>query len=161
VAVGLSGAFWRLQCLVWRYQISSEIDPSKSLMASATVLIADDFSPWRAQVRFILQLRPEWQIIGEASDGQQAVQRAQALRPDIVLLDIGMPLLHGMAAADQIRKLSARSRVLFLTQNDDSELMNEALATGADGYVLKASAATELIPAVEHALENGHQPTLL
>lgn len=105
-------------------------------MPSATILIADDFSPWRAHVHFMLQQRPEWQIICEASDGQQAVRKAQALRPDIVLLDIGMPLLDGNAAAAQIRKLSPRSRILFLTQDGDSELKREALATGVDGYVI-------------------------
>ena len=84
----------------------------------------------------MLQQRPEWQIICEASDGQQAVRKAQALRPDIVLLDIGMPLLDGNAAAAQIRKLSPRSRILFLTQDGDSELKREALATGVDGYVI-------------------------
>ena len=77
------------------------------------ILVADDVSEWRAQVRDISQARPEWQIICEACDGQEAVQVATALRPDIVLLDIGMPILNGLEAARKIREATPQLKTHF------------------------------------------------
>jgi DNA-binding NarL/FixJ family response regulator len=119
--------------------------------------VADDFAEWRVQVRCVLQARPDWHIIFETSDGLQAVEKATELRPDVVLLDIGMPSLNGIEAATKIQQASSGSRIVFLTQNADSEVVNAALATGAQGYVLKLNAATELIPAITAALRDGNQ----
>jgi DNA-binding NarL/FixJ family response regulator len=113
------------------------------------VLVADDFSAWRAAVREILQARPEWQIVCEVCDGGQAVQEATTHQPDIVLLDIGMPGMNGITAAKKIRDVSPGSIILFLTQNLDRGLMNEAFALGAEGYVLKTRAWNDLPAAIE------------
>lgn len=95
---------------------------------------------------------PRFQIVGEALDGHQAVQKAQELKPDLVVLDIGLPKLNGIEAARRIRSVSPDSKILFLTANDDSEIAREALDTGARGYVVKRDAAKELLAAVRAVL---------
>lgn len=123
----------------------------------ATILIADDFPEWRVQVREILMAQPEWQIVGEACDGFEVVRKAAELCPDLVLLDIGMPLMNGFQAAARIREASRLPKIVFLTQDNDIELRSAALNTGAEGYVLKVNAATELLSAIATALSNGHR----
>lgn len=120
------------------------------------ILLADDYEPWRKRVREILQSRPEWQIVCEVGDGSQAVKKTEELVPDVVLLDIRMPVLNGIEAAQQIRQKSADCRILFLTQNNDEEIRAAALETGAEGYVLKSEAGSELIPAIAAALRYKH-----
>ena len=119
------------------------------------ILVVDDFAEWRVRVRSMLQARPEWKVIGEACDGLEAVQRTTELQPDIVLLDIGMPLLNGIEAAKRIRQDSPSSRIIFVTQENDADIRTEALATGAEGYLLKANAMRELLPALEASSPNG------
>ena len=121
-------------------------------LSSIQILITDDSADWRRQVRLVLQARPEWQIISEASDGLEAVQKAQDLKPEIILLDISLPKLNGIEAARQIRQLSPSSKIVFLSQNNDRDFVRAALSTGALGYVCKADAEGELLPAVEAAL---------
>ena len=103
----------------------------------------------------ILETQPNLQIVAEAGDGFQVIQRAGELHPDLVLLDIGMPVLSGVETAAHIQQISPQSKVVFLTQESDADLRRSALASGAKGYVLKANFATELLPAIEAAL-NGH-----
>jgi DNA-binding NarL/FixJ family response regulator len=100
----------------------------------------------------VLHARPEWQIISEASDGLEAVQKAQDLKPEIILLDIGLPKLNGIEAARQIRQLSPSSKIIFLSQNNDLDIVQAALGAGALSYVLKAGAQSELLPAVDAVL---------
>jgi DNA-binding NarL/FixJ family response regulator len=116
------------------------------------VLVVDDFENWRRQVRLELQARPEWQVISEASDGLEAVQKAQDLKPEIILLDIGLPKLNGIEAARRIRQRSPNSKIIFLSQNSDLDFVRAALGTGALGYVLKTDAGRELLPAVDAVL---------
>ena len=118
----------------------------------ASILIVDDFPGWRAQVRQILAAHPEWKIISEASDGREAVQEASELQPDIVVLDIALPLLNGIEAAKMIRQKSPKSKIVFLTQDNDSDLMNAALGIGQTTYVPKAKAAIRLCDAVAASL---------
>jgi DNA-binding NarL/FixJ family response regulator len=116
------------------------------------ILLVDDHKEWRKLVRMLLQVRPEWQIIFEASDGSKAVQMAKELTPDLVLLDIGLPKLNGIEAARQIRQLSPNSKIVFLSQENSIDVVQKALRTGAQGYVYKASAQSELLPAIDAAL---------
>jgi DNA-binding NarL/FixJ family response regulator len=116
------------------------------------VLVADDFKRWRRQVRLLLQVRPELQVVGEASDGSEAVQKAEELKPDLIVLDIGLPKLNGIEAARRIRQFSPNSKILFLSQNNDLDVVQAALGTGALGYVHKMNALGELLPAVEAVL---------
>jgi len=119
---------------------------------SATILIADDFDPWRLRIRDLLADRPEWQIICEACDGLEALEKTRELHPDVVLLDVGMPGLNGFEAAKAIRESSPNSRIIFLSHLSESELRSAAAATGAEGYVLKSKVASELVTAIAQAL---------
>ena len=112
----------------------------------------DELAEWRLQVRNILRTRPEWNIIGEATDGQEAVQIATEMQPDIILLDVGMPSLNGIEAAKIISKECPKSRILFVTQDGDADIRNAAMLTGAAGYVLKANAGNELIGPIANAI---------
>jgi len=124
------------------------------------ILLADDFAEWRVRVRSVLQTNAGLQVIGEACNGLEAVQKASALRPDIILLDIGMPVLNGIEAAIQIREASPGTRVIFVTQNNDAEIRTAAFAIGAEQYLLKANAARELLPAIEAALLADDYPAM-
>ena len=119
------------------------------------VLIVDDFEPWRNYHSAALNKDPELQIIGEASNGVDAVKQAQELQPDLILLDIGLPALNGIEAARQILKISLASKILFVSENRSVEIAAEALGTGASGYVVKSDAANQLLPAVQAVLAGG------
>jgi DNA-binding NarL/FixJ family response regulator len=116
------------------------------------ILVADDFEGWRRQVRLLLQPRPEWQVIAEALDGPEAIQKAEELKPDLVVLDIGLPKLNGIEAARRIRQLFPSSKIVFLSLYNSPDVVQAALSTGALGYVRKADARSELLPAVDAAL---------
>lgn len=121
---------------------------------SIRFLVADDFSPWRRFVStLILPKMPEWHIVCEVSDGVEAVIKARELKPEIILMDIGLPRLNGVEAARQIGKVASNSRILFLSAFDSQEVVEEALNAGASGYVAKLDAANELVGAVEAVLE--------
>lgn len=121
------------------------------------VLLVDDLAPWRNEIRLLLKSRPELNIVGEACDGQEAIGMATELRPDVVLLDVGMPNLNGIEAAKQIQQTAPQSKIVFLTQESDADIRSAALATGAHGYFLKIDARTKLLPTITAVLSNGHQ----
>jgi len=127
--------------------------------SSVRVLVVDDFEQWRKVVRTALQGKLGLRIIEEAADGLEAVQKAQAIQPDIVVLDIGLPLLNGIEVARHIRRVSAKSKVVFLTENRSCDVTETVLQDGASGYVIKSAFARELIPAVEAALEGRQFPS--
>lgn len=119
---------------------------------SSRVLVVEDSGPFRKFVCSTLRERPELQIVGEVIDGLEAVRKAQELRPDLIVLDIGLPLLNGLDAARQIRKVSPESKILFLSQESSADVAQEGLCLGALGYVVKAHAQSELLVAVEAVL---------
>lgn len=129
---------------------------AKAPCPQVRILIAEDFEPFRRFVCVALQAEPEWQVIADVSDGLQVVQKAVELKPDLVLLDIGLPTLNGIEAAEQIRTLVPDAKVLFVTQHDDDDILAAALSNGARGYLLKVHAKRELLPAVEAVLEGRH-----
>ena len=96
------------------------------------VLIVDDHASWRLFVRSVLEKQPELQIIGEASDGAEAVQKSQELQPDLMLLDVGLPTLNGIAAARLIRKLAPKSKIVFVTTEHSADVAQEALDLGLE-----------------------------
>jgi DNA-binding NarL/FixJ family response regulator len=116
------------------------------------VLIVDDYEPFRQFIATKLQTNPQLQIVKEVCDGAEAVQQAQELQPDLILLDIGLPTLNGIEAARRIRRVSPTSKILFVTENRSTDIVEEALSTGASGYVVKSNAGGELLPAVEAVL---------
>jgi DNA-binding NarL/FixJ family response regulator len=120
-----------------------------------SVLIVDDSAEWRTRVREILEEQPELQIVAEACDGSEGVRRAEELHPDLVLLDIGMPVVNGLVAADQIQRISSQSKIVFLTQENDIDIQSAALAAGAHGYVLKTNAQSKLLSTIAAVLRDG------
>jgi DNA-binding NarL/FixJ family response regulator len=117
------------------------------------VLVVDDYEPWRRYVSSTLEKQAELHVIGEVSDGLGAVQKSQELQPDLILLDIGLPTVNGIEAAWRIRESSPNTLILFVSENRSWDIAEEALRTGANGYVVKSDAASELLPAVEAVLQ--------
>jgi DNA-binding NarL/FixJ family response regulator len=117
------------------------------------VLVVEDFDQFRRLICSMLGRMPGLQIVGEASDGLEAVREAEKLQPDVILLDIGLPTLNGMEAARQIRALSPQSKIIFVTQESDPGIVEGALNLGAKGYVVKIQAATDLPAALDAALD--------
>ena len=113
-------------------------------LPSTRILIADDYDSWRRQIRLLFQARPQWRIVAEVSDGSEAVQKAEEFKPDLIILDIGLPKLNGIEAARRIRQLSPKSKIVFLSQNNDPDIMQAALSTGALGYVCKEYSESDL-----------------
>jgi two-component system nitrate/nitrite response regulator NarL len=116
------------------------------------VLIVEDFVAFRRFVCSTLGTKPELQVVGEASDGREAVQKAEELKPDLILLDIGLPTLNGIDAARQIRKLSPESKIIFLSQESSADVIEAALSLGALAYVVKTRAESDLLAAVDSVL---------
>jgi DNA-binding NarL/FixJ family response regulator len=116
------------------------------------VLLVEDYPDWRRTVRELLGERPELQVICEVADGLEAVQKAGELKPDLIVLDIGLPKLNGIEAARQIRELSPNSEIIFLSQDNSADVVQVALTTGARGYVYKSDVRTDLLPAIEAVL---------
>jgi DNA-binding NarL/FixJ family response regulator len=116
------------------------------------VLLADDYEPWRRCVASLLLKHTELQIIGEASDGLEAVKKAEELKPDLVLLDISLPRLNGVEAASRIREAAPLTKIVFMSAYQDSEAVQTVFSNRADGYVLKWEVMRELLPAIEAAL---------
>ena len=119
------------------------------------ILVVDDYQPWHRFVHLTLKLLPKLQLIGEALDGLEAVRKTEELQPDLILLDIGLPSINGIEAARRIRQCAPKSKILFVSENRSQAIAEEALSTGARGYVVKSCAATELLPAVKVVLEGG------
>jgi DNA-binding NarL/FixJ family response regulator len=122
----------------------------------ARILVVDDFTPFLRVVRLILQIRDDLQIVGEASDGLEAVQKAKILQPDLVLLDIDLPTLNGIQVARRLRDHAPRARILFLSVETSSDVVTEALNVGVAGYISKLNIGSELLLAIE-ALLGGKQ----
>jgi DNA-binding NarL/FixJ family response regulator len=125
-------------------------------VSSVRILVVEDFEPFRQFIRSTLEKRRDLQIVCEVSDGLEAVQKAVELKPDLILLDIGLPTLNGIEAARQIRKLVPESNIIFLSQESSAEIVQEAFSLGAWGYVVKTRAGRDLLTAVE-AVISGKQ----
>ena len=121
--------------------------------STVRILLVEDFIPYRTLVISLLGGNPAWQIIGKASDGQEAVEKAQQLHPDLILLDIALPKLNGLEAARRIRGLVPASKIVFLTQQTSAEFMEEALSLGAWGYIVKQQAANDLLEGLTKVLQ--------
>jgi len=118
------------------------------------ILIADDHEVARRGIRALLESHPGWEVCAEAGDGREAVSAANRLKPDLVLLDIGMPSLNGLDATRQILAADPDTRVLILTMHDSEQVVREVLAAGARGFLLKSDAGRDLVAAVEALQHN-------
>ncbi len=133
--------------------VNGELDEGDPLRAS--VLIVDDHDVVRRGIRSVISGDPELDIIGEAATGEDAVRKADELKPDLVLLDISLPDISGIEVATRIGKLSTIPKILFLSQHDSIQVANEGLKAGACGFVAKADAAHELLEAIAIVLHGG------
>ena len=136
---------------LWDCRVQVRVD-GDFLGSSIRVLIVDDIEPFREFLRLTLQDKLELQTIGEASDGEKAIELAQALQPDLILLDIGLPKLNGIEAARRIRELAPRSKIIFCSQESSVDIVQAAFSAGASGYVVKVDARSELPNAVDVVL---------
>lgn len=113
------------------------------------VLLVDDFEPWRTYLRSLLGTRPQLEVVGEAGDGVQAIEKAQELQPDLILLDIVMPRLGGIDAARRIREISPHSAMLFVSIEEGADFVQAAMDAGARGYVPKKDVQSKLLAAID------------
>jgi DNA-binding NarL/FixJ family response regulator len=123
-------------------------------MESLKLLVADDHEIVRKGVRCLLEAQPGWQVMAEASNGREAVEQAKWLKPDVAILDIGMPSLNGLEAARQILKNDPHIKIVILTMHDSDSLVREVLKMGARGYVSKTDAMRDLVTAI-NAVRSG------
>ncbi len=125
-------------------------------LSNLRVLVVEDHIPFRRFISSTLKKKRNLQIIGEVSDGLEAIQKAEQLKPDLILLDIGLPTLNGFDVTREIRRRVRESKIIFLTLECDADLMQEAFTLGASGYVVKTMAGSDLLAAVE-AVTSGKQ----
>jgi len=123
-------------------------------MKPADIFLADDHELFRKGIRALLEDHQNWRIVGEASNGREAVEKIVKLKPDIAILDVGMPEMNGLEATRQIMALLPSTRVLILTMHESEQLVREVLSAGARGYVLKSDPGTSLISAIQALLDN-------
>lgn len=119
------------------------------------MLIADDHTILRHGIRALLEAEPEIEVVAEAADGREAIEKVRALSPDVVLMDIGMPVMNGLEATRHIKKESPDTQVIVLTMHDNEEYIVQMLSAGASGYLLKRIAATELVSAIHSVVQDG------
>jgi DNA-binding NarL/FixJ family response regulator len=119
--------------------------------------VVDDYEPWRRVISRTLQKQSELQIICEVSDGLEAVQKGEELKPDLILLDIGLPSLDGIEAARRLRRLSPKSKILFVSQWSSADLVQEAVDAGAQGYVAKVDVVSKLLTVLNAVLRGEEQ----
>ena len=124
-------------------------------MSKIKILVVDDHAILREGIRALLSLYPDIEVVGEASDGLEAINKTRLLTPDIVLMDVAMPGLGGLEATTEIKKQSPSSRVVILTQHEDTEYIFPILKAGAAGYVLKKAVGTELVAAIRAVAAGG------
>jgi DNA-binding NarL/FixJ family response regulator len=123
-------------------------------MSRPRLLLADDHTLLLEGIR--LMLEPEFELVGSVEDGQALLAAAEKLKPDVILLDISMPILNGIDAARQLRKIVPSSKLIFLTMHGDADYVTEGFRAGASGYLLKRSAASELVTAIREVLKGHH-----
>ncbi|HXO39376.1 MAG TPA: response regulator transcription factor [Candidatus Acidoferrum sp.] len=124
-------------------------------MPKIKCLLVDDHTLFRQGVRRLLESETDFEVVGEAADGGEAVEKARELRPDIVLMDIGMPGLSSFESARQIKKTRMETKILFLTMYEDEDYLVQCLEVGASGYVLKDTPAPQLLTAVKDVYKGG------
>jgi DNA-binding NarL/FixJ family response regulator len=118
-------------------------------MTLVKILIADDHDVVRSGLRSILETCPDWQVLGEAADGRDALAKTIALKPDVAIVDYGLPLMNGVEVARQIRARRPETEVLMFTMHDEDHIVQQALEAGVRAYLLKSEARQYLIPAIE------------
>lgn len=114
----------------------------------ARIVLADDHELIRRGLRSLIEANKDWLICGEAGNGQEAVERVVELKPDLVILDVTMPILNGLQAARQIRERAPKTKILILSMHDSPQLANEAVRLGADAYLVKSGPQAQLLETI-------------
>lgn len=117
-----------------------------------SILLVDDFEPWLRFLEERISETPEMRVIGRALDGLEAIQKAEQLQPDLILLDVGLPMLNGIEAAAQIKKVAPKAAILFVSESHDPIVVRDALNAGGQGFVLKTKVVQDLRAGIEAAL---------
>jgi DNA-binding NarL/FixJ family response regulator len=112
------------------------------------IIVADDHEVVRQGIRAVLQSQPDWEVCAEASNGREAIQKAEELKPDIVVLDVAMPEVNGLVAVREILQNRPETKILMLTMHESEQIIREVLEAGAHGYLLKSDAGRDLVTAV-------------
>ena len=123
-------------------------------MSLVRILVVDDAASWRKFVKFVLAKEATFQVLAEAADGQKAVAMALKFNPAVVLMDVGLPQVSGIEVARQIRMWAPEAKMIFLSEQNEPEVVAAAMNSGASGYVLKYEAARDLVPSIHAALRN-------
>jgi DNA-binding NarL/FixJ family response regulator len=118
------------------------------------ILLADDHELIRKGLRALVEVNKEWLVCGEASNGEEAVERVLELKPDLVILDVTMPVMNGLQAARKIRSLAPRVKILILSMHDSPQLATEALRLGADAYLIKSGPQAQLLETIAALLKS-------
>jgi DNA-binding NarL/FixJ family response regulator len=118
-------------------------------MAPLRILLVDDFASWRSYVASVLQERECFEVVGEAADGQEAIEKATELQPDLILMDLAMPKLNGIEAARCIRDRAANAKIVFISLEISDELAEAAVAVGAQAYIAKREIRAKLLPTID------------
>ena len=126
--------------------------PGEDLSKQVRILLADDHKEMLARVVHLLQ--DEFEVVGAVNDGQALLEAAAKLRPDVVILDISMPVMSGLEAAQRLKEAGCEAKVVFLTVHEDPAFVHESLVQGALGYVVKPRLTSDLVPAIKEALAN-------
>jgi len=125
-------------------------------MKVSRILVVDDYEPWRHKICSLLKAKPELRIVAECWNGADAVERAGALKPNLITMDIGIPELNGIEAAVRVAEVSPSSKILFISENTEPEVVSAAIDAGASGYLQKMRVGTELLPAVTLIIRGGY-----
>ena len=128
-------------------------------MKAPRILLADDHVLLSEAIKHLLH--PEFDVVATVADGQELIERAPALKPDLIVLDIGMPKVNGLIAGERLKQILPKVKLIYLTMNLDPDVAGEAFRLGASGYVVKNSAATELVRAIREVLRGGTYVTPL
>ena len=119
-------------------------------MNSLRILLVDDFAAWRSYVRLVLKEREVFEVVGEAADGQDAIEKATQVHPDLVVMDVAMPKMNGIEAARHIRESAPNVKILFLSVEPFEELVETILAVGGQGYLRKSEVGSKLLPLIDN-----------
>jgi DNA-binding NarL/FixJ family response regulator len=122
-------------------------------MQGGRVLVVDDFAEWRRELCATIQEIPGLHVVGEAADGLEAIQKSKDLRPDLILLDIGLPRLNGIEVARRLSKVCPESKIIFVTENRSSDIREEGFRAGGSAFVIKSDSASELVAAINFVLK--------
>jgi DNA-binding NarL/FixJ family response regulator len=128
------------------------LEDSRRAQKPSRIVVADDHPLFRSAIRYTLEVQPDLEVVAEAADGQEAVELCRRLAPDLVLMDLGMPVMDGVAATRAIKEESPETRVLVLTALDESSSLSDSLEAGAAGYILKDATADKITDAVRRVL---------